>query len=315
MIGIVLFLQNCSNDYKKAQKLVDVGDYKEFYSEIIIDINIGDNKAKNLLIDYFFKAIQDDNLKEVAYYLEKQPTFINIINSDGNRAIDIILFEETINLSMLNILLQYNPNLNYIVKFYDMSPLQVIISGKYDNFEAIQLLLQHGADVSFIGNSNHSKNTPLMLSYVADKINIFSMLLKFDDELDKETTNNNIFAIMTGSYALYLKQQGIDMNSFYAKPISKKLLKIISSIGYQEINNKNMEYLRVIVKNRDKTIDISNETVPLIKWYIKTNNNYGLKYIVSNKLCTRNEVYKRMKLFAVKHNNRAAMHILTSNKS
>lgn len=314
LVGIVLFLQNCSNDYKKAQSFVDAGNYKAFYSEISQDVKNGNNQAKNLLIDYFFKAIQDGNEEEVQYYLQKQPSLINMIDTDGNRAIDVVLFDEIINLSMFKILLQYNPKLNYIVKFYDMSPLQVVVSGKYDNVEVVNLLLQNGVNINFIGNSNTSNNTPLILSYVTDKINVFAILVKSGAKLDNQSTNNNIFAKITASYALYLKQQGIDLNSFYTESISKKILKTISSIGYEEINNKNMQYLETISIKRNMTSDISASLVPLIKWYIKTNNYNGLKYIINHRLCTDNEVCIDMKQFAVKKNNRAALYILNKIK-
>lgn len=309
----VFFLQSCSNNNSKAQEYANSRDYKAFYNEIEQDIKDGDNQTKNLLIDYLFKDIQDGNTEAVQYYLEKQPNLINVVDTEGNRAIDVVLFDETINITMLKILLQYNPHLNYIVQYYDMSPLQVIVSGKYDNTETLELLLKHGADVNFVGNSNRSKNTPLILSYVTDKIDIFSILLKAGAKLNKHSKRNNIFATITASYSLYLKQQGIDLSAFYSEPISKNFLKTISTLDYKEIHNKNMQYLQRIVKNRNKTVDISNAVISLIKWFIKTNNSYGLKYILKNKLCTNYKVCTKMKSFAIKNNNRVALHLLNEN--
>lgn len=310
LIGIVLLLQNCSNNYKKAQSYAEAGNYQAFYNEISRDVKNGNNQAKNLLIDYFFKAIQDGNEKAVQYYLEEKPSLVDMEDSDGNRAVDVVLFDEQINIPMLKILLQYHPDLNYIVKFYDMSPLQVIVSGKYNNIKAIKLLLHHGADVNFIGTSNRSKNTPLILSYVRDKIEVFSILLKAG--ANYTMSHNNLYDTIASSYGFYLKNHGIDLKGFYNKSISSKTQAVLHTFGYRTVHEKNMKYLTLLQRHINQTKKTSCAAKKLIKWYIKTRENKALQSLMSHNICKK--VLDDMKEFAIQSNNRAALYILNQKK-
>jgi hypothetical protein len=309
LIGVVFFLQNCSSDYKKAEEFADAGNYKAFYNGISRDVNSGDPKAKNLLINYCFKAIQDGDLKQVQYFMQEQPQLINSIDDEGNRAIDVVLFDEMINIKILKLLLKYNPELNYIVHYYDMTPLQVIVSGKYENLEALKLLLENGADPDYVGKSNRSKSTPLLYSYVRDKINTFRLLLKY--KANYEIAPNNIYDAITSSYALYLQNHGIDLKSFYNSKLSSKAVSIFNSSGYRTIHNKNMQYLTLLQKYRKVAKKNSCAPRKLMKWYIKTKANNALKLLMQHQIC--NKVLLEMKEFAMQLNNRAALYILDEN--
>ncbi len=306
LIGVIFFLQNCSSDYKKAVEFADAGNYKAFYNEISRDLNSGDTKAKNLLINYCFKAIQDGDLKQVQYFMQQQPQLINSIDDEGNRAIDVVLFDEIINIDMLKLLLKYNPELNYIVHYYDMTPLQVIVSGKYENLEALKLLLENGADPDYVGKSNRSKSTPLLYSFVRDKIDTFRLLLKY--KASYEIAPNNIYDAITSSYALYLQNHGVDMKNFYNKKLSSKAESILNSFGYKTIHDKNMKYLTILQECREKAQTKSCAPVKLVKWYIKTKANKALKSLMKHQIC--NKVLLEMKEFAMRLNNRAAIYIL-----
>lgn len=306
LVGVAFLLQNCSSNYTKAQSFVDAGDYKAFYNEISSDINSGDRKAKNLLINYCFKAIQDNDLKQVQYFMQQQQQLINSIDDEGNRAIDVVLFDENINIKMLKLLLEYSPELNYIIHYYDMTPLQVIVSGKYENLEALKLLLENGADLDFVGNSNSSKSTPLLYSYVRDKIDTFRLLLKY--KASYEIAPNNIYNAIAGSYVLYLQNHGIDIKNFYNKKSSSKAESTLSSFGYKTIYNINMEYLTLLQKYRETTQKKSCAPKKLMKWYIKTKENKALKSLMRHQVC--NKVLLEMKEFALRLNNRAAIYIL-----
>jgi ankyrin repeat protein len=219
-----------------------------------------------------------------------------------------VLFDEHINIAMLKLLLEYNPQLNYIVHYYDMTPLQVIASGKYENLEALKMLLDNGADPNFVGNSNRSKNTPLILSYVRDKIETFSALLK--SRTNYEMPNNNIYDAITSSYGLYLQNHGIDLRNFYNKHLCTKTASVLHSFGYKTVHRKNMQYLALLQQHIQQTKKVSCAPKKLIKWYIKTQENKALESLMSHYICKR--VLVEMKEFAIQLNNRATMNLLNN---
>ena len=310
LIAIVVFLQNCSNKYEKAEKFAQSGNYQAFYQAIENNLKSNDKTAKNLLINYCFKAIQEGNLQAVDFYLQKEPQLVNMIDDEGNRAIDVVLFDEHINLPMLQLLLQYNPQLNYIVSYYDMTPLQVLVSGKYDNKEAIKLLLEHGADTNFIGHSNKSKNTPLILSYVVDKMEVFALLLH--NGAQPVAGSNNIYNTIASSYGLYLKNHGVDLHDFYNKNLSKLTRSLLYSDGYKILHEKNMKYIELLQKMDTEQVKSSCGMTHLMKYYIKTQNNKALQTLLQGRVCKT--TLREMKQFAIQHNNRPALYIL-SNKN
>ena len=310
LIGIVVFLQNCSNKYEKAEKFAKSGNYQAFYQAIENNLKSNDKTATNLLINYCFKAIQDANLQEVGFYLQKEPQLVNMIDDEGNRAIDVVLFDENINISMLQLLLQYNPQLNYIVRYYDMTPLQVIVSGKDDNIEAVKILLKHGADVNFVGHSNKSKNTPLILSYVVDKMELFSMLLR--NGAQPVLGSNNIYNTIASSYGLYLKNHGVDLHDFYNKSLSKSTRSQLHADGYKTLHKKNMKYIELLQKMDTKQVENVCGMAHLMKYYIKTQNNEALKILLQGRVCKK--TLREMKQFVIQQNNRPALYIL-SNKN
>lgn len=303
MVFLVL-LQNCSNDYTKAKNYADAGNYEAFYSEI--SANFGDSQAKNLLVNYCFKAIQDGDLQQVSYFLDKQPTLIDTVDDEGNRALDVVLFDEHINLKMLKLLLQYHPQLDYIVHYYDMTPLQVITSGKYENLEALQLLLDNGANPNFVGNSKRSKSTPLLLSFVRNKIDSFALLIHYN--ANYKAVNNNIYDAITSSYALYLQNQGINVQNFYEKPLSRTTRSLLNSYSYKKLHEKNMHYLTIIHNSTKDLNKNSCATKKLVKWYIKTRESQALEFIMQTPLCKK--ALLEMNEFAIQNNNRVALSIL-----
>jgi hypothetical protein len=285
LVSIVIVLQNCSNQHEKAEKFAQNGNYQAFYQTIEGNLKNNDKTAKNLLINYCFKAIQNGNLQEVGFYLQKEPQLVNMIDDEGNRAIDVVLFDENINILMLQLLLQYNPQLDYIVQYYDMTPLQVIVSGKYDNIEAIKLLLNHGADVNFVGHSNKSKNTPLILSYVVDKIEVFSTLL--NNKAKIVLPSNNIYNTIASSYGLYLKNHGVDLHNFYNKSLSKLTRSQLHSDGYKTLHEKNMKYIELLQKVDTEQVKKSWGMAHLMKWYIKTKDYKALKILLKGRVCKK----------------------------
>lgn len=309
-VGIVIIVQNCSNKYEKAERFAHSGNYQAFYQAIENNLKDDDKTAINLLINYCFKTIQNGNLQEVSFYLQKEPQLVNMIDDEGNRAIDVVLFDEHINIPMLQLLLQYNLQLDYIVKYYDMTPLQVLVSGKYDNIEAIKLLLNHGADVNFVGHSNKNKNTPLILSYVVDKMELFSILL--NNGAQPIIGSNNIYNTIASSYVLYCKNHGVDLHDFYNKNLSKLTRSLLYSDGYKILHEKNMKYIELLQKINAKQVKNECGMAHLMKYYIKTQNNNALQILLQGRVCKT--TLQEMKQFSIQQNNRPALYILNDNR-
>ena len=186
----------------------------------------------------------------------------------------------------------------------------MIVSGKYKNVEALKLLLQYGADTNFVGNSNRSKNTPLILSYVTDKIEVFSILL--NNKAKFILPNNNIYDKIAASYGLYLKNNGVELQNFYSQSLSRLTRSLLYSAGYKILHEKNMKYIKLMQKMDKKPLQNSCNMTHLIKWYIKTQENRTLRILLKGKVC--NTIIQEMKQFAIKQNNRPAMYILDQNK-
>ena len=303
VIGIAFFQFN-KNSLKEAEKFARIGNYKAFYQSIEKKLK-QDKNAKNLLINYCFKAIQEGNIEEVSFYLQKKPQLVNMIDDERNRAIDIVLFGEKINIDMLQLLLKYNPQLNYIIKYYDMTPLQVVVTEKYDYITAIKLLLEHGADINYVGYSNRSKNTPLRLSFVADKLKVFSFLL--NNKAEPILPSNNVYNDIASSYAMYLDNNGVDLHNFYDKKLSKDTISLLHSVGYKILHKKNMQYIKLLIDRNKKNGRELCEITHLMKWYIKAQQNQALITLLKGKVCLRT-LYK-MRQFAIKQNNRPALYI------
>ncbi len=319
LVGIVLFLQNCSNDYSKAKNFADSGNYKEFYSEISQDVKNGDKKAKNLLINYFFKAIQDSDLKQVQYFMQQQPQLINIIDDEGNRAIDVTLVDNSIRLEVLKFLLKYKPDLNYVIELYqdEITPLQLLTVKKesFKSIEAIKLLIDAGANVNFYTETGTASISPLLFSYLNDNIKVFNLLLKYGAELkniipvDKKN-KNDILSYIAGSYALELTNNNINLQNFYEKPLDKNEKIAITSQSYAIINKRNIEYLNLMNKYKKLNNAGRYGMEKLAQFYAATNEVNGLKLLVSGGLCSNKSICQKLRTIALKNNYRAILYIL-----
>ena len=69
VIGFIGFLavfiivkQLNHNDFSASKQLAESGKYEEFYASIQNEIENGNSDAKEILVEYFFKAIDDEDL-------------------------------------------------------------------------------------------------------------------------------------------------------------------------------------------------------------------------------------------------------------
>jgi len=311
------------NDFSASKQLAESGKYEEFYASIQNEIERGNSAAKEILIGYFLKAIQEKKFEELKFYLDNNKELINQKNESGDRAIDVVLFDESINIELLKLLLSYNPDLNYVIRFYEMTPLQVVVTNNKNmpqDFEVVSLLIKNGADVNFYTKDGKSEHSTLSFSFATDKLNIFELLLKNGADLTNvhfssdSKNKNDILANIAGSYVIYLKNQNINLAGFYERAISHDVHSAINSNGYKILHNRNMKYLNAIATNSSFSKASDDGIEALVKWYIKTSEYDGLKQLGNYGVFKREPMYTKMKEFALKENDRVAINILNQYK-
>jgi len=130
---------------------------------------------------------------------------------------------------------------------------------------------------------------------------------------DKEH-KNDILSNIIGSYVIYLKNQQVNLSNFYNKPLLYKTRSMIDSTGYKILHDKNMKYLKSISKYSSLTKASEEAKEAIAKWFIKTKEYSGLKFLAENKVFKEKMLYKKIKIFSLKENDRTAIHILNQYK-
>lgn len=322
LLGIAIVLQEfIGKDYSFAKTLADNGKYKEFYTEIEYDLKNGDEDAKKILIEYFLRAVKNSNTEATEYYLKQDTDLINISSDSGYRAIDMALSDDLIRLEILKILIQYEPNFDYIIEYYpdEITPLQLLVIKKesFKSLEAIRLFINAGANVNFYSENGTSSTSPILFSYLNDNINVFNILIKNNAELKNSTlikkeNKNDVLSYIAGSYALELINNKVDLKLLYEKPIGIKVKRVINSHAYQVLNKRNIEYLSLISIAKKFTSSGYYGMNKLAQFFAVTNETKGLNLLVKNGLCHRELICKKLKEIAFKNNNRAVLNILNN---
>lgn len=265
LIGIVLLLgvviaakQLNHHDYTSAKKLADAGNYQGFYSEIKEDVARGDEDATNLLMDYFLKAVQDRDIAEAKYYLDQDRSLINRecesnVEHRKGRAIYAALLAYDGSNDMLKTLLSYRPELNFLIKnIQNISPLQMaIMDTRYkNNLYLIQLLIDAGAKQDFYthGDYQYSNNSPLMLAYLNNKLDVFTYLLGKETKTDTlihhtKEHQDFIFDDIAISYFGFMIKKGINITP----PSKPDFLNAIHQEEYRQLHQNNMQYVTALL--------------------------------------------------------------------
>lgn len=306
------------NDYTLAEQLVTAGDYKKFYAEIENDLFENNKDARELLIEAFLIAVQDNDIKEVTYYLNQDRTIVDSSNTEGYRAIDVALSNKTIDLETIKVLLTYNPELNYKIKYLkNFTPVQYIASTtkeQFKNAKALQLLISAGADINYHAKDGDASSSALLFSYVSDNIEIFKILLENGASIKASNKSsiknkNDILSYIEGSYVLELTKYKVDLSTFYKKPIDAKIKSILKSASYRIIHKRNIEYLKIIANNNLLKESSDYGLKKLENFYAATNEVDGFK-ILSKNIIKKEELID----IALLNNNRAILHIINEHK-
>jgi hypothetical protein len=305
LIGIVLIFgvfmaakQLMHKDYLSAKKLADAGNYQAFYSEIKDDVAKGDESATNLLMDYFLKAVQDGDIAEVKYYLNQDRSLVNreCESSEehrNGRAIYAALLAYDGSDDMIKLLLSYRPELNFQIKnIQNGSPLQMaVMDTRYkDNLHLIQLLIDSGANQDFYtqGDYQYSNNSPVMLAYLNNKLDVFTYLLKRETKTEAfihHTKEHQDFILddIAMSYFGLMIIKGIDVTP----PPKPDFLNALHDTNYRTLHQKNMQYVTALLNKGliDKTSE--KELKKLFVFYASTGEIDGTKAFIDHGMCQK----------------------------
>ncbi len=303
LIGIVLIFgvlmaakQLMNKDYASAKKLADAGNYQAFYTEIKEDVAKGDKEATNLLMDYFLKAVQDGDISEAKYYLDQDRSIINreCESSEehrNGRAIYAALLAYDGSNDMIKLLLSYRPELNFQIKnIQNVSPLQMaVMDTRYkDNLHLIQLLIDSGANQDFYthGDYQYSNNSPLMLAYLNNKLDVFTYLLKRETKIDAlihhtKEHQDFIFDDIAMAYFGFMIKKGIDVTP----PPKADFVNALQQTDYRQFHQKNMQYVTTLL-NKDLIEKTSeNELKKLFVYYASVGEVDGTKVFIDHGIC------------------------------
>lgn len=319
LITVVVFVKQFNTkDYILAEKLVTAGDYKGFYAEIKNGLLENNEDARELLLEAFLIAVQDNDIEEVTYYLNQNRTIVDSFNAEGYRAIDVALSNKTIELEIIKVLLTYNPELNYKIKYLkNFTPIQYISSTNKEqlkNAKALELLISAGADINYYAEDGDASSSALLLSYVSDNIEMFKILIENGANIKASNESsiknkNDILSYIAGSYVLELTKYKVDLSAFYKKPVDEKIKSILKSESYRIIHKKNLEYLKIIANNNTLKESSDYGLKKLANFYAATNEVDGFK-ILSKNIINKEELIE----ISLLNDNRAILHIVNENK-
>ena len=305
---ILVMSQIKESGYQEAKKLAENGDYIAFYTKIQEGLTQKD--AKELLVEAFLEAVQENDKEAMVFYLSKDASLINAATSDGYRAIDVAITNKKINLNTLKFLLTHNPELDYTISYiHDFTPIQVIASSTsepHKSLKALKMLIESGADVNKRETTGDARLPALHLSFILDNIEMFETLIDSGASLDhsKEEISGFLY-IIHGTYLVELKDNQIDFSDMNNNAIGRKFKEYLSTDSYQTVHNMNMKYLKLLSdKNKLNECDTL-ETNNLAKYYAATNATEALK-LLKNHVTDKNKLI----IIAQKNNNIAIVHIL-----
>jgi len=303
------------NDISTIRHFAENGEYQTFYTKIKDKVEQHDSAAIEMLMEYFIQAVQNGTLEQVKYYLDQNKNLINMQSKEGARAVDALLVaNEQVNLEVLNLLLSYHPELNYTVSYFrNMVPLQMIASkhNLHNGVEIINLLIRNGANPNFCSSEGEASSSALLMSYIADNLEIFQALLKNGASIKLENKNGNeLLGFIAGSYVLELQKSFPELKNIYSNPLTQKVQAVIQSNSYRIIHIKNMKYLQIAMES--KTINDFDEKglLKLAQYYAVTNEVDGMTLLKEKGLCHLKNICDDVYQKALLNNNRAIMSII-----
>lgn len=301
LIGIVLIFgvlmaakQLIHKDYTSAKKLAEAGNYQAFYTEINKDVAKGDQDAIDVLIFYFFKAVQEGDITETKYYLNNNPSLINKEDKDGFRVMDIAVFTTEQNkIEIIKMLLNLTPELNYRTS----KPLNLTNSEEfflylskinYSN-EILILLIDHGMNVNNFGNPDKNDYCfpPLVKTYLDGNSELFYFLLQYSENLNPTYKEKEKYASLIEkiafSYIDLIEKSGAKLEY----PANEQLWSVIRSEKYRALHQKNIQYVKALLDHGLIDQASEKELRKLFVFYAGMGEMDGTKLFIDHGICTK----------------------------
>ncbi len=281
------------NDYSEIKQLAENGKYEEFYTSIQNEIEQGSSGAREILVEYFLKAVDDEDVEKIKFYLEQDKKIINCANENGSRAIDLILIEENkINIDIVKLLLTYNPELNYEIvvdkdKLTFSEKASIHCAAVKNGTEVLTLLLEAGMDPNLLtdAQNGHSKYPPLYTSYRYNNFEVFEKLLKQTSDINPIVVTakheDTLTQLMMNEYLNVIAENGVKLEH----PATALLYKTRRSLKYRHVHNKNMRYFKAMVDSDLIKRTSKREIRNIFVYLASTGEVEATELFVSNGVC------------------------------
>ncbi len=323
VIGFIGFLavfiivkQLNHNDFSASKQLAESGKYEEFYASIQNEIERGNSAAKEILVEYFFKAIDDEDVEEVKFYLEQDSNIINSASknksrADESRAMDTALtVEDEINVNLIRLLLVYKPELDYEIlvdkeKLTFSEIASIHCASAKNGSEVLKLLLEAGMNPNLLtdAQNGYSKYPPLYTSYRYDNIDVFKQLLKHTSDINPIVITakhkDTLTQLMMNEYLKVIEENGTKLEH----PATSLLVKTRQSSKYRQVHNKNMKYFMAMLNSGLITRTSTREIRNIFVYLASTGEEDATRLFVKNGVCQQYQDLCVLAAHAAKRDN------------
>ncbi|QKF65031.1 hypothetical protein [Campylobacter corcagiensis] len=260
-------------------------------------------------VDKLCEAIVADDYDKAKDMLDKNPNLINLKNSQHKRPLAIFV-ERNKNMKMYDLLLRYEPELNFEVanhvSFLESFLFDCDISD-IDSVKFIDKSIKAGATIEYANylSSKQKDNKFYMLSYAyaLNKHKLFDYLLSYDD------TKIDGFLLEFISTAMeYI--HGEMKYDYLKKPLNKIYKEKSNDKNYNEFRDNFFNYLDEILKKHNFDIFNEKELNLLIRIFCYIDDKNGIKYLLDRGICSYEKYFQAIKEWAKFYESEKILNLL-----
>jgi len=240
---------NFKNKFGKSNMDLIISEGYTFLNTVLnysysIQLNIPNSQGEIPLITVIKSNIYTDEEKEdMIEKLIRRGSNVNFIDNTGNTALVYAIQKKS--LSLVNILIKNDANINYLIPSKNLTILMYAIELKELNI--IQRLIEYGIDINY---KNTDGYTAFEKASEKDKIEIFEYLVKYDiNNFTSEMINSMISKerldlikiLLDHNFDINLKDDNDDTPLVYAIRNRKVDIAVYLIMNGANINNKNKQ--------------------------------------------------------------------------
>ncbi|ORX87446.1 ankyrin [Anaeromyces robustus] len=147
----------------------------------------------------------DEEKEDIIDCLIKKGSDVNFIDNLGNSPLVYAIQKKS--LSIVNLLIKNEANLNYIIKSRNQSILMYAI--ELEEMEIIHILIEYGADINF---KNSEGDSAIKMASQKGKLDIFEYLVKYDINNFNSQVINEIISEERLDLLIILVNNHLDIN-------------------------------------------------------------------------------------------------------